>query len=414
MKTKKSRCQAIWSLKILFLVVMLAANGLAAATQTVVHTFRSGGNDGLGAFGRVISDAAGNLYGTTALGGTAGAGIVFEFTKPQSSGSWTETVLYNFAGGNDGAQPYGGVIFDAAGNLYGTTYQGGPSNAGTVYELSPPSGRGGTWTETVLYSFAGGSDGLGPQGDLIFDASENLYGTTDNGGSPGNGIVFELTPGSGGTWTETVLHRFLTNEGTSPRAAVVFDAKGSLYGTLANDGEFGAGSVFRLKPPATQGGAWTETTIYMFTGGFDGLGPLCTLLLHKGNLYGTTVRGGAYLAGTLFELVPPASHSGPWAESVLYSFGNGSDGYFPWAGLIMDKAGALYGTTQRGGVPSSGGTVFQLKQASGVWAETVLYSFRSADNHIPVASLLLGGKGTLYGTTAGWSGNAGMVFKIHF
>ncbi len=395
-------------------ILMLAGTVLAsAATQTVLHTFRSGSNDGLGAFGRVVSDPAGNLYGTTVLGGTAGAGIVFELAKPQGNGAWTETVLYNFSGGNDGAQPYGGVIFDTAGNLYGTTYLGGTSNAGTVYELTPPSGGGG-WTETVLYNFVGGSDGLGPQGDLIFDASGNLYGTTDNGGSPGNGIVFQLTPGQGGAWTETVLHRFLTNEGTSPRAAVVFDAHGFLYGTLANDGTFGAGAVFRLKPPTPQGGAWTEKTIYTFTGGSDGFGPLCRLLLHKGNLYGTTVKGGTDNAGTVFELVPPASHSGPWTETVLHSFATGEDGYLPWAGLIMDKTGALYGTTQRGGLPSSGGTVFQMKQNAGVWTETVLYSFIPRDNHIPVASVLLGGKGILYGTTAGWSGQAGMVFKIHY
>jgi uncharacterized repeat protein (TIGR03803 family) len=395
-------------------IVMIAGTVFASTpTQTVLHTFRSGSNDGLGAFGRVISDAAGNLYGTTALGGSAGAGIVFELTKPQPNGAWTETVLYNFSGGNDGAQPYGGVIFDAAGNLYGTTYQGGASNAGTVYELMPPSGGGG-WTETVLYSFADGADGRGPQSDLIFDASGNLYGTTDNGGSPGNGIVFQLTPGQNGAWTENILHRFVISEGTSPRAAVIFDALGSLYGTLANDGQFGAGAVFRLKPPATLGGAWTEETLYTFTGGSDGFGPLCRLLLHKGNLYGTTVRGGTHLAGTVFELAPPASHSGPWTETVLHSFGAGEDGYFPWAGLIMDKTGALYGTTQRGGLPSSGGTVFQMTQSGGVWTETMLYSFKSRDNHIPVANVLLGGKGILYGTTAGWSGNAGMVFKIHF
>jgi uncharacterized repeat protein (TIGR03803 family) len=217
----------------------------------VVHRFGTG-TDVAAAYGRVISDAAGDLYGTTAFGGTSGAGIVFELTNPGAPTGWTESILYNFSGGSDGSQPFGGLIFDSAGNLYGTTSQGGASNAGTVYKLTP--GKGGVWTETVLYSFAGGADGMGPQSDLNFDEAGNLFGTTTSGGSPGNGIVFELMAGQNGIWTETVLHRFVTSEGTSPRAAVIFDQNGWLYGTLANDGTSGAGAVFRLKPhPAAAG-----------------------------------------------------------------------------------------------------------------------------------------------------------------
>jgi uncharacterized repeat protein (TIGR03803 family) len=320
-------------------------------------------------------------------------------------------VLYNFTGLGDGSQPYSGLIFDAAGNLYGTTYRGGASAAGTVYQLAPPAQQGGMWTETVLYSFASGSDGEGPQSDLIFDAAGNLYGTTDNGGSPGNGIVFQLTPGQGGAWTETVLHRFLKQEGTSPRAAVIFDGKGSLYGTLANDGAFGAGGVFRLRPPATKGGAWTEKTLYTFTGGADGLGPLCRLILFRGSLYGTTVKGGASGLGTVFQLTPPASHHGAWTETVLHSFTCGGDGCYPWAGLIMDQKGAFYGTTQYGGLPSNGGTVFQLKPDGGAWTESVLYSFEARYDRQPVAGLL-GKRGTLYGATIGRVHRAGMVFKL--
>lgn len=409
MNSKKFYRSTVPPLAIFIAMLMLAGNILA---ETVLHTFRSGGGDGLAPYGRVISDAAGNLYGTTALGGTAGAGVVFELTNPGAPGAWNETVLYNFTGGNDGSQPYGGLIFDSAGNLYGTTYRGGTSNAGTVYRLAPPAGRGGTWTETALHSFAGGTDGLGPQSDLIFDRAGNLYGTTTNGGAPGNGIVFELTPAQGGSWTETVLHRFKTNESTSPRAAVIFDGKGSLYGTLANDGAFGAGGVFRLKPPATKGGAWTEETLYTFSGGADGYGPLCRLTFFKGSLYGTTVLGGASGIGVIFQLTPPASHHGAWTETVLHSFAAGSDGFYPWAGLIMDKTGIFYGTTQRGGLPSSGGTVFQLKQDSGVWTESVLYSFVYACNHFSAGGLFLGEGGTLYGTTVGIEGNSGMVFKL--
>jgi len=391
-------------------ILILAGTVLASGPkEAILHSFRSG--DGLAPYGRVISDAAGNLYGTTALGGTSGAGIVFELPKPGAPSNRAEIVLYNFTGGSDGSQPYGGLIFDAAGNLYGSTYRGGTSDAGTVYQLTPPAGRGGTWTETVLYSFAGGSDGLGPQGDLIFDKAGDLYGTTDNGGSPGNGIVFQLTPGQGGVWTETILHSFMTNEGTSPRAAVIFDSKGSLYGTLANDG-MGNGAVFQLKPPATKGGPWTEKTLYEFTGGSDGSGPLCRLVLFRGDLFGTTVRGGVSDTGTVFELTAPANQDGVWTEAVLHSFTCGTDGCLPWAGLTVDKNGTFYGTTQFGGLPSNGGTVFELKLHGGVWTESVLFSFKVANNRLSAAGLLLSRGGALYGSTIGKGMNAGMVYKL--
>jgi uncharacterized repeat protein (TIGR03803 family) len=394
-----------------FIAILMLAGTISASEpkEMVLHEFGTG-TDGAAAYGRVISDAAGNLYGTTALGGTSGAGIVFELTKPRGPGGWTETILYNFTGGSDGSQPYGGLIFDSLGNLYGTTYQGGNSNDGTVYQLTP--GQDGSWTETVLYSFAGGADGLGPQSDLNFDRAGNLYGTTNNGGSPGNGIVFRLTPGQGGTWTETVLHRFMKNEGTSPRAAVIFDSKGSLYGTLANDGAAGAGAVFQLKPPATKGGAWTEKTLYMFTGGVDGFGPLCRLILFRGKLYGTTVIGGGSGLGTVFELRPSANHHGVWKETVLHTFACGSDGCFPWAGLIRDRKGTFYGTTQFGGLPSNGGTVFELKLQGGVWTEGVLFSFKIANNSLSAAGLLLSRSGALYGATIGGGMNAGMVYEL--
>jgi uncharacterized repeat protein (TIGR03803 family) len=393
----------------IFIAMLILAGTIVASEpkEAVLHHFGTG-TDGAAAYGRVIFDAAGNLYGTTAFGGTSGAGIVFELANPEAPAGWTESILYNFSGGSDGSQPYGGLIFDSAGNLYGTTFQGGASNAGTVYELTP--GKGGAWTETVLYSFAGGADGSGPQSDLNFDQAGNLFGTTTGGGSPGNGIVFQLTPGQGGSWTETVLHRFMTNEGTSPRAAVIFDRKGSLYGTLANDGVFGAGAVFRLKP--TNGGAWTEETLYTFTGGTDGFGPLCRLILLRGKLYGTTVIGGGSGVGTVFELSPPANHHGAWTLNVLHTFACGSDGCFPWAGLTMDSNGTFYGTTQFGGLPSNGGTVFALKQVGEIWFEGVLFSFKLSINQLSAGAVLLGKGGTLYGTTIGSEMNAGAVFKI--
>jgi uncharacterized repeat protein (TIGR03803 family) len=409
----KTLTQSTTPFAILISVLMLACAALAfEAKETVLHQLGTG-TDGKAAYGRVISDAEGNLYGTTAFGGTSGAGIVFELTKPGEPGGWTETILYNFTGGNDGSQPWAGVIFDSAGNLYGTTYLGGTFNSGTVYQLAPPAQQGGSWTETVLYSFAGGADGLGPQSDLNFDQAGNLYGTTNNGGSPGNGIVFQLAPPAtqGGAWTETVLHRFMRFEGTSPRAAVIFDSKGSLYGTLANNGEFGAGAVFRLAPPAMKGGAWTEKTLYRFTGGADGYGPLCRLILFKGSLYGTTVLGGTSGIGTVFQLTPPASHHGTWTETVLHSFTCVSDGCYPWAGLTM-RGTTFYGTTQYGGLPSNGGTVFQLEQNGGIWTESVLFSFTASTAQRLAAGLLLGKYGRLYGATIGKDTESGVVFKL--
>jgi uncharacterized repeat protein (TIGR03803 family) len=324
MKCKKFSRSANLPAAVFIAILVLADTSLASQwKEGQLHAFGSSGDDGLAPYGRVISDAAGNLYGTTAFGGASGAGIVFELVKPVAPAAWTENILYTFTGGSDGSQPYSGLIFDAAGNLYGTTYQGGTSNAGTVYELMPPALQGGAWTETVLYSFAGGADGLGPQSDLNFDLAGNLYGTTSSGGSPGNGIVFELMPPAqqGGAWTETVLHRLLEGEGTSPRAAVIFSKSGALYGTLANHGgHYRAGAVFRLQPPATKGGEWTEKTLYRFTGGADGYGPLCRLLMFRGSLYGTTVAGGASDNGVIFQLSPPASHQFFWTETVLHSF----------------------------------------------------------------------------------------------
>ena len=406
MKDKKfSHCTTPFAISVVMLILAgtLAASG---PKETVLHQFGTG-TDGAAAYGRVISDASGNLYGTTAFGGTSGAGIVFELTNPEGPGGWTETVLYNFSGGSDGSQPWGGLIFDTVGNLYGTTFLGGAANAGTVYELTP--GTGGAWTETVLYSFTSGTDGSGPQSDLNFQAG-NLFGTTTGGGSPGTGIVFELTPGKNGVWTETVLHRFMSSEGISPRAAVIFDRDGSLYGTLANGGTSGAGAVFQLKP--TSGGTWTEETIYAFTGGNDGYGPLCRLVLFHGKLYGTTVIGGASGVGTAFELTPPGNHHGPWTLNTLHTFACGSDGCYPWAGLILDWKGTFYGTTQFGGLPSNGGTVFALKREGGIWFEGVVSSFKLSTDQLAAGSVLLGKGGKLYGTTIGSGMNAGAVFEI--
>jgi hypothetical protein len=231
-------------------VFKLSPNSSGAWTETVLHTFTFN-NDGADPRGPVAFDAAGNLYGTT-LESKPGFGIVYELS-PTTSGPWTETILYTFANGADGAAPYGGVVFDASGNLYSTAYEGGnladcsKQGCGTVFELSP---AGSGWAETTIHTFTGGTDGQNPQTGLIWDAAGNLYGTTATGGHK-NGIVFELSPGSGGTWTEKILHAFAgpTTDGGEPgRGPLVFDSLGNLFGTTLAGGTLGYGTVYEIKP----------------------------------------------------------------------------------------------------------------------------------------------------------------------
>ena len=267
----------------------------------------------------------------------------------------------------NGGYPEAGLISDSQGNLYGTTNRGGASNAGTVFELTPPAIAGGAWTETVLHAFTGGSDGGNPEAGLIADSQGNLYGTTYQGGASGYGTVFELTPPAiaGGAWTETVLHAFAAgSDGAFPAAGLIADSKGNLYGTTIGGGgsNAGAGTVFELMPPAIAGGAWTETVRHAFTAGGDGGYPAAGLIADsKGNLYGTTTGGGGsgYGPGTVFELTPPANNFEVWREAVLYAFTGGSDGGNPAGALIVDSNGNLYGTTYIGGA-SGHGTVFEL------------------------------------------------------
>jgi uncharacterized repeat protein (TIGR03803 family) len=244
------------------------------------------------------------LYGTTVDGGgVTSYGTVFELT-PSAGGVWTETVLHTFAySGTDGYTPLAGLVFDASGNLYGTTVNGGAYKYGTVFELTPTAGGG--WTETVLHSFNNkGTDGYWPYASLILDASGNLYGTTLNGGTSNVGTVFELTPTAGGGWTETVLHNFRGKDGYNPNSSLIFDAAGNLYGTTVKGGHYGYGTVFELTP--TAGGIWAETLLHSFNNnGTDGYWPYAGLIFDAvGNLYGTSYLGGAHGFGTVFEITP--------------------------------------------------------------------------------------------------------------
>jgi uncharacterized repeat protein (TIGR03803 family) len=399
----------------IFTATLFVTSTWAAAQERVLHNFAANGTDGYYPEAGLIVDAAGNLYGTTVAGGAYNSGTVFELT-PAAGGGWTEKVLYSFSGnGTDGRAPYAGLIFDAAGNLYGTTQYGGTYGLGTVFELTPAGG--GSWTEKVLYSFSGnGTDGATPEAGLIFDAAGNLYGTTYQGGTYGYGTVFELTPAGGGGWTEQVLHSFNNNgaDGSLPAAGLIFDAAGNLYGTTSYGGTyFYYGTVFELTPAA--GGGWTEQVLHSFNNnGTDGITPLSAGLIFDaaGNLYGTTFAGGTYGYGTVFELTPAGG--GSWTEKVLHNFGNGTDGAGPLAGLIFDAAGNLYGTTG-GGSSYGDGTVFELTPtAGGGWTEKVLHSFgNGTDGIFPRADLIMDAAGNLYGTTyQGGTYGYGTVFEF--
>jgi uncharacterized repeat protein (TIGR03803 family) len=337
---------------------------------------------------------------------------------PATGVGWTEQVLHNFGGSADGVYPYAGLVFDAAGNLYGTTWQGGdlsgncsPSGCGTVFELT--SAAGGGWTETLIQSF-NGTDGhsLYSGGSLTFDATGDLYDTTQIGGAFGYGTVFELTPGAGG-WNEEVLHSFLPgnsgNDGFGPNPGVVFDAAGNLYGTTAGGGTYNGGTVFELTPRS--GGGWTEQVLFSFNGRDEYL-PYNLIIDAAGNLYGTSNAGGAYNKGTVFELSPAAG--GSWTLKVLYSFSGSPDAAYPAAGLAFDASGNLYGTTYYGGTYDYYGTVFELTPTGGSgWTERVLFSFNGTDGGSPWSSVIVDAAGNVYGTAVGGGAyNNGVVFEL--
>jgi uncharacterized repeat protein (TIGR03803 family) len=407
--------------------------------ESVLYSF-TGMADGASPGGGLIRDGEGNLYGIASAGGDLNCfcGVVFKLDRMGN-----ETVLHTFTGPPDGGESFSNasLVRDDEGNIYGTTTFGGSASlaAGTVFKLAPPAQPGGTWTETVLHSFcsANCTDGNTPYVGVIRDKQGNLYGTTAGGGTGcpdygGCGVVFKLDRKG----NETVLYSFCPTgeyfnctDGNSPNA-VIQDAAGNLYGTTFYGGA-GLGVVFKLAPPAQEGGAWTESVLYSFTGGADGGLPYASVIQDAaGNLYGTTSVGGDQCSllgtcGVVFKLAPPAQEGGAWTESVLYSFTGGADGGFPVGGVIQDAAGTLYGTTLFGGLDSSYcgfscGVVFKLDNSGN---ETALYSFTGlADGNNPYSGLIQDAAGNLYGTT-GYGGDfngefcanntgCGVVFKV--
>jgi uncharacterized repeat protein (TIGR03803 family) len=395
---------------VLAALATLAIQSAQAQTLTVLHTFTGGPADGGNPYAGLVRDAAGNLYGTTEDNGAGlfcpnGCGTVFRI-----DGSGSEKVLYSFVGSKDGTYPYYGglisdsLISDSAGGFYGTTYEGGAYGAGTVFEVTKNGG------EKVLYNFTGKADGGFPWGSLVRDSAGNIYGTTSGRGSGkacpyGCGTVFKLDIHG----NETVLHSFTGGtDGEYPLGGLVLDAANDLYGTTEEGGGTGCGGagcgiVFEIDATGK------ERVLYAFAGPPDGQFPVATLIRDAvGNLYGTTFQGGFYgTGGTVFKIDSAGK------ETVLHSFNLGTgDGGIPYGGVVRDEAGNLYGMTSTGG-DAFGGTIFEI---SATGSETVLYSFTGGtDGYIPESGLVRDAMGNLYGTTE-QGGNAtcfcGTVFEF--
>jgi uncharacterized repeat protein (TIGR03803 family) len=418
-------------------ILPLTFSSAAVVAQTheliTLTDFGQTPTDGVYPSSPLVFDKAGNLYGVTPRGGVSDVGTVFELTK-KPDGAWARKTLYRFAGGSDGAIPLGALVLDSAGNLYGTTKQGGvgitPLNPGygLVFELSPNGD--GSWTETVLYNFLGTPDGQSSRYGVIFDSAGNLYGTTLAGGAYGSGTIFKLTPEEGGGWKESVIHNFAVSDGI-PSYGLAIDRTGNLYGTTSANSPSTSGVVFKLSPGSD--GAWSYTILYAFPrlgSSGDGTDPESGVILDAdGNLYGTTFHGGdnTYYSGAVFEV--PAGQNG--SDNILYSFYGGEigdyGGWYPWGGLVFDHSGNLYGTTYFGG-RYGGGKIFEmLPTGYGNWTVKTLHDFggfsyngfTAIDGYNPLASMILGPDGNLYGTTefGGYhpgdpSNNGGVAFEL--
>jgi uncharacterized repeat protein (TIGR03803 family) len=414
MRNKSSAPQKSTVAKALPLVLAIFLSAVSAyAGEKVVFQFNA--NQGFNPNTGVISDSAGNLYGT-ATGGIGICSNVYELS-PGSNGTYTETVLYTFQNCNrSGLYPIGALSIDKNGNLYGAEYGfSAADGSGLVFELTKQTN--GTFTYRVLHNF-GGNEG-GPFGDFAWDSAGNIYGATSHDSTTFNGEVFELSPQAKGTWKETVLYQFPAPNGVgSPSGSVILDSQGNLYGAtyngLGGSGYTSRGAVYELVPQSS--GPWKLLLLYNIPLGASVKYPDSRLTFDSsGNLYGTA-QGPNY--GTVFQLSP--SPAGPWIETTIHTFAAGKDGANPsGASLVFDASGNLYGTTPTGGVGCNRnlcGVVYKLSpQSGGTWTETIVHPFESAsDGSQPYASLFLDSAGNLYGTTAhgGSRYGYGTVYKI--
>ncbi len=382
-------------------LLMLMAQPAIAQTLTVLHTFS--GPDGLYPYSGVTLDRAGNLYGTTYGGGANQDGTVYQLKRAGSG--YIHNQLHAFAGGNDGEQPWGGVIFGPDGALYGTTTGGGFEDVGTVFSLRPPVTICRSvlcpWTETVL-SGVGQFSGVEPAyGQIAFDSAGNIYGTTAFGGAEGYGDVYELSR-SGNSWTGTEIYSFGDPDAQYPAHNVMLDSEGNLYGTTDGGGLDSEGAAFQL---VRSGSGWSENILANFgafgTGGYGATG---LIMDGAGNLYGGTL--GAQNAGaSMFELSPSGNS---WQLTVLHSF---TRGLACWGNLVFDSSGNLYGTTYSLGTHGMG-NIFKLSPSGGGWTYADLYDFsNNGDGENPTGDLTIDASGNIYGTNLGENGH-GVVWKL--
>jgi uncharacterized repeat protein (TIGR03803 family) len=410
---------------------LLAGLAFAAPAKSdieIIHTF-TGKVDGLNPLSPTLVGSI--LYVPT---GGAGTGKIYRFT--QAGGTWTKTLIQSFSV-KTGSHP-GPLVADEAGALYGVTYDGGPGlctntkkkpkviGCGTVYQLTPATGKNADrkkWIRTVLYEFTGSGDGAFPTGRLLRDASGNLYGVTSPIYAPGTtlcapqcGSIFQLTPPAtdGGAWTERTLYTFAgAPDGEGPTGELIADTNGVFYGTTRTGGTFNGGVVFSLTPPASSGGNWTETVLYRFIPFRvdNAAQPQSGVIMDaNGALYGSSLHGGPANAGTIYKLTPPASAGAAWTQTVLHAFSNNADGCWPVGGMVIDSAGQLFGTTTNCGSGLSG-TAFRLTPPAtpgNAWTKTVLHDFSGADpdSGQPTATLIADPNGVLYGSTSAGLGGA--------
>jgi uncharacterized repeat protein (TIGR03803 family) len=425
-------------------IILLSANSLMfAQSEETLYRFQ-GRSDGYRPLAGVVTDPSGNLYGVanadlpySGEAETPGGGVIFKMTPPAHGDRWTYSVLYTLDSATEGQDPFAALLRDSAGNLYGTTAAGGTTGCGSAFELSPPS-SGGNWSFNLLHTFAGGTDGCSPSfAALTKDNFGNLYGITGGGGScsdcTGNeGTVYELSPpaAGGSAWTETVIYSFGTagaSDTLAPTGTLLLAPGGGLYGTSFAGGAYGFGTVYWLSPPSTTGGIWTNHVLYSFTGGTSDGSNLFGGLIPDGHggFYGTTADNYYFIfttcAGTycghVFDLTPPAISGDPWSYTSIWTF-SGLDGSTPYASLVRDKSGNLYGTTADGGTGGSG-TIFKLSPPAigGAWTESTLFDFDTSNGQFPAGNLVFGMGGRLYSTAAYGAqtclgGGCGTVFTV--
>ena len=377
------------------MVALLGNTASAANTTKLIYSF-AGGADGEYTDTELVTDSAGNLYGTSVQGGY-GSGTVFQVT-PEG----VHTVLYSFTGGADGGEPYKGVTFDAQGNLYGTAVTGGGGSCeggcGVVFKLT---NSGGVWTQTVIHAFTG-ADGSGPGSPVSIDKHGNVFGTTPTGGKYGMGVIYLLQP-VGGSWKFRVVHAFTggTDGGGGSAGRLLLDDRENLYGVCTVGGVNGFGTVYEV---SLVKGQVQFTTLYAFKDQPDGALPYGGLAFDKvGNLYGTTYYAGANDVGTVYKLI---RNKGTWTETVLYSFKGGADGANPISGLVADASGNFYGTTS---------TLFKITRgSSGQWTESVAYRFPGSPKAGNAYNGLVNdGAGHFYGATVnGGIANDGVIYEF--